>query len=152
MRIKHDVVASDVCRQRRRTHRSRSAKTQPPIVRADADQITVAEAVHLHPADEEHMLVPVLHPVEAMPRIAVGFRPTHHAAVPAESRHRQVVQMGHVHARAEKDQFHVRTVHHVRQTYSGLHHRHRHPDAQHLAVAQVARDKHSHQFLRRIVL
>ena len=107
--------------------------------------------IDLHAADEEDVVVPVLHAIKAVARIAIGFRPAHHSPIPGKGGHRQGVQVGHIQARAEKDQFHVWPARQVGQAHGSLDHRHGHSDAQHFAVLEVARQDHSHQFLGRMV-
>src|SRR5712692_9281141 len=106
--VQYDVVTAHVSAERGGADRAWSAKAQMVIIRTDANQVGIAIRINLHAADEEDMIAPVLNAIKAMTGIAVRFRPAHHSPVPAKSRHWQAVEVGHVHARAQKDQFHVR--------------------------------------------
>ncbi len=81
-----------------------------------------------------------------MSAIAMRFGPADHAAVPAERRQWQAFEMGDVHACTEKDQFHVRAVHDVRQPYGSFRHGQPDADLQLITVVEIAGDEHGHQF------
>ena len=147
VRIQHDVVAADMCAERRRADRTRAAEAQLGVVRSDSDQVGIPVRIHLHPADEEDPLLPMPDVRETVSRVAVRLRPAHDSVVPGERRQRQAVQMRHVHARAEEDQVHVRAVHEMSQAYRRLDDRHGNADHQVFLVLQVARQENGHHLL-----
>src|SRR5580704_16288010 len=104
MIVEHDVVAPYVSAQRRCPDRSRPAELEPLVVRANADQVRIAERIDLDSADKENIVGPVLYSIEAVAGVAVRFGPPHHPPVPAVRRHRYRLEMRDVHAHPEKDQ------------------------------------------------
>src|SRR5690242_18306212 len=103
--------------QGRRTDRTRSAKSEPPVILANTNQVSIAVSIDLNAADEKHIVRPIFDAVEAVAGIAVRFRPSYHAAVPSERRHRNCFEMRDVHPYSQEHQFHVGAVSKMSQAH-----------------------------------